>query len=239
MCLKTNPLLILPLLFGLLAGCGGGGSDSTDSTGNTGNTGSGGSSLTVEAGNDRTVGPGRVELKGKVTGAEGTVTYLWTSTSTPPGVSVTLNGDDTLTPSFSAPGRAVTLTFTLTVTDAAGNKTTDTVTITVDPNRPTVDAGDDQTVPVGQTVTLDGSGASNKGGSVTYLWSQDPGNPATLTLSSNTDAAPTFTPPATTGTYTLILTVTDSVTGLSSEDRVTIIVDATDPTAKAGTAPDR
>ena len=44
MCLKTNPLLILPLLFGLLAGCGGG----SDSPGT--NETAGPQSLTAEAG---------------------------------------------------------------------------------------------------------------------------------------------------------------------------------------------
>ena len=83
---------------------------------------------------------------------------------------------------------------------------------------------------------LNGSGASNAGNSVTYLWSQAQGNPTILTLSSNTDAAPTFTSPAATGTYTLTLTVEDSGTGSSSEDSVTIIVDATAPTAEAGNA---
>ena len=191
---------------------------------------------TAEAGNDRTVGPGNVTLQGSGMDAEGAVTYRWAFTSTPPGVSVTLTGDDTATPSFSAPTRAVAFSFTLTVTDEAGNETTDTVTITVDANRPTVDAGDDQTVAPSTPVTLNGSGASNAGNSVTYLWSQAQSNPTILTLSSNTDAAPTFTSPAATGTYTLTLTVEDSGTGSFSEDSVTIIVDATAPTAEAGNA---
>ena len=62
---------------------------------------------TAEAGDNRTVGPGNVGLQGSGTDAEGAVTYRWAFTSTPPGVSVTLTGDDTATPSFSAPGRAV------------------------------------------------------------------------------------------------------------------------------------
>ena len=191
---------------------------------------------TADAGTDRTIGPGGTSLQGSGTDAEGAVTYRWAFTSNPPGVSVTLTGDDTATPSFSAPTRAAVLTFTLTVTDEAGNETTDTVTITVDPNRPTANAGNDQTVAPNIQVMLDGSGASNAGNSVTYLWSQESGNPATLTLSSNTDKAPTFTSPAASGTYTFTLEVTDSNTGTKTSDSVIIIVDATAPTAEAGNA---
>ena len=155
---------------------------------------------TADAGTDRTVGPGNVTLQGSGMDAEGAVTYRWAFTSNPPGVSITLTGDDTATPSFSAPTRAVVLTFTLTVTDEAGNETTDTVTITVDPNRPTANAGDDQTVAPNIQVMLDGSGASNTGGSVTYSWAQS--GPSDLTLTGQDTATLSFTSPAATGNLT-------------------------------------
>ena len=77
---------------------------------------------------------------------------------------------------------------------STGNQVTDTVTITVDNNRPTANAGDGQTVAPSTQVTLNGSGASNSGGSFTYLWSQS--GPSTSPLSSDTDPVPTLTSPA-------------------------------------------
>ena len=60
---------------------------------------------------------------------------------------------------------AGTLTFTLTVSDQADNRDTDTVTITVDA-LPQAVAGAAQTVNAGTTVTLDGSGSSDNEGAV-------------------------------------------------------------------------
>ena len=178
---------------------------------------------TAEAGDARTVGPGSVTLQGSGSDQEGNVTYSWSFTSsTPPGTDIRLTGPNTATPSFTAPNKTVDLTFTLIVRDEANNVASDTVTITVDTRLPTVNAGSDQTVAPNVKVTLNGSGSSNTGGGVTYRWSQS--GPSTLSLSSNTAAAPTFNSPTTSGTYTLTLTATDSNTGTSASDSVTIIV---------------
>ena len=192
---------------------------------------------TANAGEDRTVGPGAVRLDGSESrdGEGGDLTYAWTITANPGSLSVSLDDATIARPTFTAPDTANTLTFTLVVTDEAGNASTaDTVTITIEAGLPNVDAGVDQAVGASETVTLSGSGSSNSGGSVTYLWTQS--GTSTLTLSSDTDPAPTFTSPATTGTYTLTLTVTDTGTSATASDSVTIRVDATAPVAEAGTA---
>ena len=195
---------------------------------------------TANAGIDRTVGPGSVQLDGSTSsdGEGGDLTYAWTfASSDPSGTTVTLTGDDTAQPTFTAPNTAVALTFSLIVTDEAGNASTaDTVVITVDTRLPTVAAGDDQIVAPNTVVTLNGSGSSNTGGGVRFSWTQDGGNPSTLTLTGGTTATPSFTSPAATGSYTLTLTVTDTTTGTSDDDSVTILVDATAPTAEAGPA---
>lgn len=60
---------------------------------------------------------------------------------------------------------------------------------------PIANAGDNQAVFSGKTVTLDGSGSSDGyGGTLTYQWTQTAGTP--VTLSSSTSASPTFTAPS-------------------------------------------
>ena len=66
-------------------------------------------------------------------------------------------------PTFTAPTGPATLTFELTVDDGDGGTDTDTVTITVN-GIPTADAGPDQAVNLGDTVTLDGTGSTDPDG---------------------------------------------------------------------------
>ncbi|MCR9172362.1 MAG: PKD domain-containing protein [bacterium] len=99
----------------------------------------------VSAGNDITVCEGaQVTLNGS-----GASTYVWD------------NGVTNGTPFVPPVG---TTTYTVTGTDANGCVNTDQVDVNVNP-LPTVDAGPDQTVCTGTSVTLSGSGAS------TYNWS--------------------------------------------------------------------
>ena len=191
---------------------------------------------TANAGDDRTVGPGAVRLDGSTSsdGEGGDLTYAWTITANPGSLSVSLDDDTIPRPTFTAPDTAGTLTFSLVVTDEAGNASTaDTVTITIRAGLPTVDAGVDQVVGANATVTLSGLGSSS-GGNFTYLWTQS--GPSTLTLSGDTTVTASFTSPATTGTYIFTLTVTNTGTSATASDSVTIRVDATDPVADAGTA---
>ena len=60
---------------------------------------------------------------------------------------------------------------TLTVMDAIGNQGTDSMIITVsDVTPPVADAGSDRTVPIGSTVTLDGSASTDNGGLASHSW---------------------------------------------------------------------
>jgi len=91
-----------------------------------------------------------------------------------------------------------------------------------DNRAPAANAGADQTVNEGATVTLDGSASSDAdANALTYLWTA----PSGITLSSNTVAKPTFmAPQVTTDTqYTFSLVVNDGTVS-SSSDQVVITV---------------
>jgi hypothetical protein len=184
---------------------------------------------TADAGADQTVEEGvTVTLNGSnSTDPDGTIaSYLWTQTA---GTSVTLSDSTFTQPSFTAPYVGLTgeaLTFELTVQDDGGLADTDTVIINVSNvnQAPTADAGADQTVEEGMTVTLDGSNSWDADGAVvSYSWTQVDG--LAVTLSETWTAQPTFTAPdvsADEASLTFQLTVTDDG-GLQSAD--TCVVD--------------
>jgi NAD-dependent SIR2 family protein deacetylase len=196
----------------------------------------------ADAGPDQTVKEGvLVTLDGSNSSdPDGTiVSYLWEQTA---GPSVTLSSTTVLKPTFTSPNVGVAgaaLTFQLTVTDNQGLKSQDTCIINVTwVNVPPVaDAGPDQTVKEGVTVTLDGSNSSDtEDGIASYLWAQKTG--PTVTLSSTTAVKPTFIAPnvgASGEALTFELTVTDNH-GLKSQD--TCIINVTwanvPPVADAG-----
>jgi len=182
----------------------------------------------ADAGPDQQVNPGAsVVLDGSNSiDADGSiVAYLWLQTAGTPIVALANAG--TVGASFTAPsvgGSGTTLTFNLTVTDDKGATRNDTCVVNVN-GPPVADAGTDQQVQSGASVTLDGSGSTDGGdGALAYAWVQTSG-PA-VALSNHSSVSPSFRAP-TTGvagaTLTFQLIVTDSG-GLQSEDSCTVTV---------------
>ena len=104
---------------------------------------------------------------------------------------------------------------------------------------PVANAGSNQTVISGVTVTLNGSASSDSDGAIaSYTWTQTAGTP-TVTLSSGTTSQPTFPAPtvATTTTLTFSLVVTDNRGATSPAATVNVTVNSSlnvAPTANAG-----
>jgi hypothetical protein len=163
------------------------------------------------------------------------LTYKWTQKS---GTTVVLKGENTATPSFTAPEVAPageTLIFELTVDDGKdGGIAKDTVKINVSNiNKPPVaNAGSDAIKLISSLVGLDGSLSSDPDGdTISYAWTQVSG--ATVVLTGATTATPTFTAPATASVLEFELTVSDGT--LSHSDNVIINVTVkAPPVADAG-----
>ena len=211
----------------------------------------------AHAGPDRTYGSAApVTLDGSGSSdTTGTFTYAWARTEgadSGDAAAVTLAGANTASPTFTAETLAsgapdVSYGFTLTVTDADGIEATNTVKITVTSGNvpPVAEAGPNQRLKTGGTVTLDGSGSMDPdalaGETLTYGWLRatgaDEGSGDPVTLSNPAIAGPTFTAEtpdagAADDTYGFTLTVTDADSETHA-DTVKITVNAP-PKADAG-----
>lgn len=240
---KKRPLRYLTALCTgmlLLAGCGGsgGGSDSAAPPRPADLTGA----PTADAGPDQGVtlsdtgGAVDVTLDGSAsTDPDGdALVYVWAMLSKPPGSQAKLSSPLAPQPTFKADLRG-SYVFALVVNDGRYHSVEDTVTVTAAPGNsmPFANAGPDQTVAVGQEVTLDGSDSHDPDDDrLNYSWNLDyyfkvPGSDATSTASLSDPAAarPTFIPEVA-GKFLFSLTVSDDE--LTSErDYVFITVSST------------
>jgi hypothetical protein len=115
---------------------------------------------TANAGPNQTVFAGKtVQLNGTgSTDSSGLpLSYSWLLTSRPSGSTATLSGANTATPTFLA-DKAGIYNAQLVVNNGYTSSSPSTVTITAQTSTPIANAGSPQTVYVGSTVQLDGSG---------------------------------------------------------------------------------
>jgi hypothetical protein len=162
------------------------------------------------------------------------LSYEWTQTA---GPEVVLSNPLIANPTFS-PTSAGIYVFELLVNNGLLNSAPDYVTITVSQavNQPPIaDAGTDQNVHVGSTVTLDGSGSDPDGDlPLSYSWSfvSKPAD-SIAQLSNPMTHNPSFIADKL-GDYKLELVVTDALGAASAPDQVLVSTENIPPVADAG-----
>jgi hypothetical protein len=167
-------------------------------------------------------GPAQNVLKGALVKLDGSgssdpngdaLKYLWAVVSAPVGSSASLNDDKVAKPTFTADVSGVYVV-SLIVSDATLKSELSTVTVTASSTNlpPVANAGPEQTVRVGDLVSLSGSGSTDANSDVLsyrWTWTSNPGN---AVLSNPNVVSPTFTPTVA-GIYVLTLTVNDGKGG--------------------------
>ena len=183
----------------------------------------------ADAGPDHVIAPGiTVTLNGSDSyDPDGTISsVLWEQVSGATQVSLTAPNE--LVTAFTTPSHAgEVLTFQLTVTDNDVLAASDIMTITVNtPEAPVADAGLDQSVTEGETVTLVGLNSHDPDGTIALVrWEQVSGNPL-VGLTTPTDLTTEFTAPAVDTEETVLtfkLTIKDN-DNLVGEDMVEVTV---------------
>ncbi len=166
----------------------------------------------ANAGPDQTVfvtdivlldGSGSSDVDGDV------LSYAWSFVSVPEGSGASLSDPTVVDPTFEVdlPG---TYVLQLIVNDGTVASAADSTVITTENSRPVADAGPDQEVYVGQSVTLDGSGSSDADNDpLTFWWTftSIPEQSSAL-LSDSTTESPSFVPDLP-GLYVIQLIVND------------------------------
>ena len=187
-------------------------------------------------------GPDQTVPTGSVVQLDGTqssdpenepLTYLWSFVSLPSGSQATLDAAALPQPAFTADvsGR---YELQLVVNDGVDDSDPDTVVIDAGNRAPVANAGPDQTVPVGETVQLDGTDSTDDDGDpLTYNWSfvSKPAG-SSATLSDSSAVRPTFVVDVR-GEYGLELVVNDGRAD-SPPDAVLVTTENTAPVAHAG-----
>ena len=149
------------------------------------------------------------------------LTYSWAFTTKPDGSTATLSDAAAVKPTFTV-DKAGTYVVSLIVNDGTVDSQPDTVTISTINVAPVANAGTDQSVNVGDSVSLNGGGSKDADGdAITYSWSiTTRPSGSTAELSGAATASPTFTADVAEA-YVVQLVVNDGAVN-SSPDTVTI-----------------
>jgi len=188
---------------------------------------SAGSNMTIDAGTQITL---------HATGADSNqdpLTYKWSEVSGP-SVSIPSMAQQNIT---FTPTNAGSYIFSVQCCDGVNYSAASQVTVTVNKvnHAPTANAGVEQDVDKGVTVTLDGTGSTDPDGdTLTYSWTEASSDPVKVTLSGASTAKPTFVA-STVGTFNFNLIVNDgTVNSTPSSVVVKVVYLNHPPVANAG-----
>jgi len=158
------------------------------------------------------------------------LTFKWSFVSIPEGSNATLSDPAVVNPTFVA-DRFGKYVVQLIVNDGKVDSEPDTVSIDTTNSRPVADAGEDQSQPVGSTITLDGSGSYDVDSDpLWYIWSFTSIPPGSTAVISNPTAVnPSFLADLY-GTYIVQLIVND---GMLDSLPDTVSINAVDITMSA------
>jgi hypothetical protein len=158
------------------------------------------------------------------------------------GTSVNLSDSSAQKPTFTSPGvgsGGERLSFKLTVTDVDGLEHSDTIFVEVNNVLipPSADAGSDQSVTAGRTVTLDGANSHDPDGTLSSVqWEQVSGNNQVILMTPN-ELTTEFIAPAVDSDgdiLTFKLTIMDNDDLVSSDTVTTNVAVPVVPLAEAG-----
>jgi hypothetical protein len=137
------------------------------------------------------------------------ITYSWTITQKPEGSEAELSNADWATPTFIADVKG-TYEIELVVSDPWAPSEPDHVIVSFENVEPVANAGGNQLVLVGDTVSLDGTGSTDANEDpLTYSWNfVSKPEESTATLSDTTDPKPSFVADVP-GTFVISLVVND------------------------------
>ena len=161
------------------------------------------------------------------------LTFNWALISVPVGSEAVLSNISAVMPTFTVDGSGDYVA-QLIVNDGEFDSIADTVAISTINSAPIALAGPDQTVFIGSTVQLDGSGSSDADGDLlTFLWSLRSIPPeSSAVLSDDTSVMPTFVVDRE-GEYQAQLIVNDGIVD-STADIVVVATKNSPPVANAG-----
>lgn len=182
---------------------------------------------TADAGADQSIRAGdTVMLDGSASFDDNTssanLAYAWSFASLPIGSSASLSDASSVAPSFVA-DIADTFIVELVVTDEGGlASVADDIVIGSDNLAPTANAGDDQLVIVGTTVSLDAGGSSDPElDTLSFQWTISTAPAGSIAALTNANAPMASLTPDVDGIYELALDVSDAI-GLGTPDTAQI-----------------
>jgi hypothetical protein len=240
-------ILTSTLLTLMLIGCGGGSTAETSTAPEETTTNS---APVANAGVDQNVPTGStvtLDASESNDADQDQLTYSWSFSSVPTGSNVdntSLSSSNVVNPKF-IPDIDGSYILELIVNDGKLDSSVDTVVITASTGNsaPIANAGTDQNVNTGSTVTLDGSASSDadQGDILTYKWSflnvPNSSGVNDMSLSDTAMVNPTFTPDLD-GVYTLQLSVNDGIVD-SNPDTVDIVSSTANSAPVANAGPDQ